>query len=675
MDHFRNEVGRVHGPVVQARDIHGGVHLHGPTARPIGQLPPAVPRFVGRADALDFLTASLDGVGATPVVAVTGTAGVGKTTLAVRWARSVAHLFPDGQLYVDLRGFDPLGPVEPAAAVRGFLDAFAIPAEQVPTDLAAQAALYRSHVEGRRVLVLLDNARDCEQVRPLLPGSPTCAVVVTSRDQLSGLVAREQARRLVLEPLSAEESRALLSNYLGERRVRAQRRAVDELVERCARLPIALAVAGTRAVDEPHLRVDEMVTELAELSTGDGAGTDLGAVFHWSYRVLSPEAARLFRLLGLHPGPDTGLAAAASLVGLPAPTTRRLLRELIRASLLEEHSRGRYRSHDLLREYAAGRAAEEEPAEAVRAAVRRLLDHYLHTGFAGELRLYPYRAPIPLDPPAPGVVVAPLPDLTSAWSWFTAERANLLAALDLADREGFAGHVWRLAWSASTYLGHSGRWSDWEATQRKALAAADRPEVEVLALRVLGRVFTLSGRHDEAVEVLERALAIPSGLAHTHEAISLAHERRGSLAEAHAHARASVGFSARDGLLRRTNALIQLSRVLVALGELEEARTHLDRALELLAGSGDRFSRCEAVECLGRALLRAGDFAGALAHFEEAVAVYREFNHRWSHAHTLTRVGEAWAGLGEEEKARRAWRRAHQLFTLIGHPEAERWRT
>ncbi|MFT7834904.1 NB-ARC domain-containing protein [Saccharothrix sp. BKS2] len=673
MDDLRNTSGPVRGPVVQAGTINGGVHLTGAPARPISQLPPAVPRFVGRADELALLSGLLTGDGATPVIAINGTAGIGKTTLAVTWARSVVDRFPDGQLYVDLRGFDPLGPVEPTAAVRGFLDAFAIPAEQVPTDLEAQAALYRSHVEGRRVLVLLDNARDAEQVRPLLPGSPTCAVLVTSRDHLSGLVAREQARRCVLAPLSIRESRELLSTYLGERRVSAEERAVDELAERCARLPIALAIAGTKAVDEPHLRVYEMVTELAELSTEDDASTDLRAIFGWSYHVLPPDAARLFRLLGLHPGADVPGEAAASLLGLPAAATRRLLHHLVRASLLEEWSRDRYRFHDLLREYAAERAAEEEPAGERRAAVRRLLDHYLHASFAGERQLHPHRASIRLDPPYPGTVVMSVEGITSAWSWFTAEHANLLAALDLADREGFAGHVWRLAWTAQSYLGRSGRWWDWEAVQRRALAAAEDPEVEVLALRGLGRMFTLSGRYDEAVEVLERALAIPLDLMHTHEAISLAYERRGSSIEAHAHARIAVSLATDDSGRRRTRALLQLGRTLVALDEVAEARTHLDRALELLADSDDRISMADAAECLGRVCLRTGDFAGALAHFEEALVGYREFGHRWSHAHTLTRVGEAWSGLGEDEKARRARRRAFRLFTLIGHPEAERW--
>ncbi|MEV1119891.1 NB-ARC domain-containing protein [Actinosynnema sp. NPDC049800] len=339
MDELHNGVvGPVHGPVLQAGAIHGGVHVHPAPPAPINQLPPAVPHFVGRADALDFLSAQVDRQSTLLITSIGGTAGIGKTTLAVHWAHRERDRFPDGQLYVDLRGFDPRGPIDPATAVRGFLDAFQVPEERIPVDLAAQVALYRSHVEGRRMLILLDNARDPDQVRPLLPGSPTCVVLVTSRNRLAGLVAREQAKPLVLDFLSGVEARELLSTYLGADRARAERRAVDELVERCARLPIALAIAGSRATTEPHLGVGELVTEIAELSTGDGL--DIRAVFDWSYRTLSEDAARLFRLLGLHPGADVGVPAAASLVGLPAPRTRRLLGELTGAALLEVRSAG-----------------------------------------------------------------------------------------------------------------------------------------------------------------------------------------------------------------------------------------------------------------------------------------------------------------------------------------------
>lgn len=677
MDELHNGVvGPVHGPVVQAGTIHGGVHVHPAAPAPINQLPPAVPHFVGRADALDFLSAQVDRQSTLLITSIGGTAGIGKTTLAVHWARRERDRFPDGQLYVDLRGFDPRGPIDPATAVRGFLNAFQVPEERIPVDLAAQVALYRSHVEGRRMLILLDNARDSDHVRPLLPGSPTCVVVVTSRSRLGGLVAREQAKPLVLDFLSGGEARELISTYLGVDRARAERRAVDELVERCARLPIALAIAGSRATTEPHLGIGELVTELAELSTGDGL--DIRAVFDWSYRTLSEDAARLFRLLGLHPGADIGVPAAASLVGLPVPRTRHLLDELTGAALLEVRSPGRYRHHDLLREYAAERAAEEEPEEETHAAVTRMLDCYLHTSFAGERQLYPHRDAIALEPARPGVVLPEVPDLGSAWDWFTAEHGNLLAAVDLAVREGFTGHTWRLPWALSSYLGRSGRWHDWEATQLDALAAAralgDR-EIEALALRVLGRVYTLSGRYLDAVDVLDRALAIPvgdAGRSHAHEAISLAHERRGAIEEAHSHARRAVAIADAIGhLSRQVNARIQLGRALVGLGHLDEARDRFHQVIDMMAGSGDRISYSDATEGLARIHHRSGDFEGAVSRFEEALECHRDFGDRWSRAHTLCRLGDSHAALGRHDDARRAWRESWELFTRIGHPEAE----
>ncbi|MCC8243530.1 tetratricopeptide repeat protein [Saccharothrix luteola] len=611
MDELRNGVvGPVHGPVVQAGAIHGGVHVHPAPPAPINQLPPAVPHFVGRADALDFLSAQVDRQSTLLITSIGGTAGIGKTTLAVHWAHRERARFPDGQLYVDLRGFDARGPIDPATAVRGFLDAFQVPKERIPVDLAAQVALYRSHVEGRRMLILLDNARDPDQVRPLLPGSATCVVLVTSR-----------------------------------------------------------------ATTEPHLGVGELVTELAELSTGDGL--DIRAVFDWSYRTLSDDAARLFRLLGLHPGADVGVPAAASLVGLPTPRTRRLLGELTGAALLEVRSPGRYRHHDLLREYAAERAAEEETTEGTHAAVARMLDCYLHTSFAGERRLYPYRDPIPLEPAGPGVVLPEVPDLGSAWDWFTAEHGNLLAAVDLAVREGFTGHTWRLPWALSSYFGRSGRWRDWEATQLDALAAAralgDRG-IEALTLCVLGRVYTLSGRYQDAVEVLDRALAIPAGdtrRAHAHEAISLAHERCGAIADAHAHGLLAVAIADATGhRSRRVNARIQLGRALVGVGDLDGARDRFHQVIDMMAGSGDRISYSDATEGLGRVHHRVGDFEGAVARFEEAIECHRDFGDRWSRAYTLCRLGDSLAALGRHDDARRAWFESWELFTRIGHPEA-----
>ena len=297
--------------------------------------------------------------GTVVISAIDGTAGIGKTAVALHWAHRVADRFPDGQLYVNLRGFDPAGsPMAPAEAVRGFLDAFEVPAERIPINLEAQAALYRSLVSGRRILVVLDNARDVGQVRPLLPGSPGCVVVVTSRNHLTSLITVEGARPLTLDLLPVEEAAELLARRLGSGRLAAEQQAVEEIIALCAQLPLALSIVAARAAAHPGFPLAALAAELRDARGGlDGftsgdLTTDLRAVFSWSYQRLGTPAARLFRLLALHPGPDIAIPAAASLAALPAHEVRNLLAELSRSHLLEEHIPGRFAFHDLLRAYA-----------------------------------------------------------------------------------------------------------------------------------------------------------------------------------------------------------------------------------------------------------------------------------------------------------------------------------
>ena len=331
------------------------------------QLPHAMPGFAGRRDALDRLNALLPARvgagldasrGAVVITAISGTAGVGKTSLAVHWAHQVKHRYPDGQLYVNLRGFDPQGAaVKPGDALRGFLDAFGVAPHRIPASPEEQAALYRSLLADRRVLVVLDNARDTDQVTLLLPGVPGCLVVVTSRNRLSGLLA-VGAVPLTLGLPAVAEARQLLSNRIGRDRVAAEPGAVDEIIAACARLPLALAIAAARAAYHPQFSLTALAAELHQARggldafVGESATNDARAVLSWSYHTLSDDAARLFRLLGLHPGPDLTVAAAASLAGDPPGRVRRVLVELTSAHLLDERSPGRFAFHDLLRAYA-----------------------------------------------------------------------------------------------------------------------------------------------------------------------------------------------------------------------------------------------------------------------------------------------------------------------------------
>jgi DNA-binding SARP family transcriptional activator/tetratricopeptide (TPR) repeat protein len=456
-------------------------------------LPPDINGFTGRAAQLAELD-RLAGAGGQPgtvvIAALSGTAGIGKTALAVHWAHRVAGRYPDGQLYVNLRGFDPAAsPVPPAQAVRILLDALGVPARRIPAEPDAQVGLYRSELAGRRVLVLLDNARDAAQVRPLLPGSPTTTVLVTSRKQLTGLVAAEGARPLTLPMLNTTEAYELLAARLGAARVAAEPDAVRTIVARCARLPLALAVAAARAATYPARPLATLAAELTTASrldvlAGEDPVTDARAVFGCSYAALSMPAARLFRLIGTCPGQDISFRGAASLAGLPPVQTRPLLAELTTASLLVEHQPDRYAMHDLLRSYAgelfptgeqhAGNVEYAGVLAARRAAIQRLLDHYLHTAESAARLLDPQRAQLPLPEPSPGALIEPPADAAAALAWFTLERPELVAAVQLAGHSRFDTHAWRLASSLFTLLDEQGRWLDVIASQQTAIAAATR---------------------------------------------------------------------------------------------------------------------------------------------------------------------------------------------------------
>ena len=425
------------------------------------QLPTAIPHLAGRSDELrilDELLGRLDGTAGTAgmagtalILAISGTAGVGKTALAVHWAHQVAERFPDGQLYVNLRGFDPSGaPVEPAEAIRSLLDAFGMSAERIPASPDAQAALYRSLLADRRMLVILDNARDEAQVRPLLPGNAPCLVVVTSRRQLAGLAATECAQLMNLDVLTDAGAHEMLCHRLGPELVDGESEAVVELISLCARLPLALAIAAARHAARPSRALHALVEELRpaqdrltllDASDVADAVTSARAVFSWSYQSLTQPAARMFRLLAVHPGPDITAAAAASVAGLCQERARQALTELVLANLLAEHADGRYTCHDLLRAYAAEQASRSDSDADRRAAMHRMLDHYLHTAF-GAARLLD-QADLPARPHtlAPGVVPEELADRREAFAWFEAERPVLSAAISQAARHGFDGHA------------------------------------------------------------------------------------------------------------------------------------------------------------------------------------------------------------------------------------------
>jgi DNA-binding SARP family transcriptional activator len=444
--------------LAQRRD---GIHVVMPA-----HLPADTPAFTGRVDhihKLDDLLADAGEGGAAIISALAGTAGVGKTALAVHWAHRVRHCFPDGQLYINLRGFDPTGaPIRPEQAIRRFLDALNVPTQRIPTGLDAQIDLYRSLLANKRVLVVLDNARDSDQVRPLLPGVSGCLALITSRNRLAGLVAIDGAHPLILDLLTADEARRLLTTRLGESRVAAEPEALDDLIQLCARLPLALAICAARGAIEPDLPLNDLAARLRDTQgsldalTGDDTATNIRAVFTCSYHTLSPDTARLFRLLSLHPGPDISAAAAASLAGISPDLASRLLADLVNVHLVTEPTSGRYSLHDLLRAYAHEQAYALDSDPDRHAATHRLLDHYLHTAHAAALHLRPHRDRIVLGPQPPEVTIEELGGLTDAIAWFTAEHLTLLAAIQHAASTGFDIQTCQLAWTLSDFLDRRG---------------------------------------------------------------------------------------------------------------------------------------------------------------------------------------------------------------------------
>jgi DNA-binding SARP family transcriptional activator/DNA-binding XRE family transcriptional regulator len=450
------------------------------------QLPGTVAHLAGRATELAALTRLLDEFdsmvpGAAAISVVGGMAGVGKTTLVLYWAHRVASRFPDGQLYANLRGFDPSGsPVTPAEAIRGFLVALGVRADGIPPRPVDPAGLYRSLLAGKRMLIVLDNARDEQQVRPLLPASPNCLVLITSRNQLPGLAATDDARLLSLNVPAEAGTEQLLTGRVGAQRAAAESAAITAIVRLCARLPLALTIAAAIAATRPGLRLASLAAELRDaqcrldiLDTGDPA-TSIRAVFSWSIEQLSAAATGMFRLLGLHPGPDITAAAAASLTGVPVRQARQAISELLRAHLLTEHVPGRFAFHDLLRVYAADQVCQNEDAETQTEAVDRMLSHYLHTAYEAAQLCGPSSEHITIIPSGRGVTPEHFADRQQAYAWFEAEYRVLTGVVTVAFRMGFDDYAWRISCTLAYFLERSGRGHDKAIIRAIALQAAER---------------------------------------------------------------------------------------------------------------------------------------------------------------------------------------------------------
>jgi DNA-binding SARP family transcriptional activator/Tfp pilus assembly protein PilF len=657
----------------------------------VHQLPTAIRHFAGRRNELNILSALLDepppAPGAVVIVVISGTAGIGKTTLGVYWAHLIAARFPDGQLHANLRGFAPSGTaVSPAEAVRGFLDALGVSPQRIPTDLGGQIALYRSLLADRRMLLLLDNAQDAQQVRPLLPGSPGCLVIVTSRSNLASLVAVEAAHPLELDLPPLAEARELLARRLGSGRVAREPQAIDRIVDRCGRLPLALAIAAARAAARPAFPLASLAAELDqadgldEWDTDDPA-SDLRSVFSWSYRMLPPDAARLFRALALHPGPDISVPACSSLLGESPRSTRALLTHLARAHLVNEYLPGRYSLHDLLRAYATELASAIDTEDDRRATRTRMFDHYLHTANRAALLLEPKRDRIQLLPAHPQTIPERLADVASARAWLTSENRVLVALITYAAKVGFDAYVWRLAWSTARFLHWQGHWQDWIETQTMAVEAAQRladPQAEATARRGLSHVHMRLHHDDQALEQVHAALRLFEQLndqanqGQTH--LNAAHllDRLGRYPEALEHVRRAMHLLRASGnTVGEINCLNAFGWLQAKTGHYHEALATCEEALTLVGHADDPRLEAAILDSLGHIHQCLGRYQQTVGCYERAVGLRRQIGDRAAEAATLVRLGDSHQAAGDAEATRNAWQEALQILTAIEHPDAD----
>jgi tetratricopeptide (TPR) repeat protein/transcriptional regulator with XRE-family HTH domain len=651
------------------------------------QLPARFGHFAGREPELNALSRALaatGAAGAVPILAIVGAPGIGKTTLAFHWAHQVASQFPDGQLFVNLRGFDPSGvAATPAQAIRGFLDALGVPAERIPADPQDQEALYRTVLAGKRILIVADNVSSAADVRPLLPGTSGSVVLVTSRDRLMGLAVADGAFILPLELLSDSEAYALLARRLGAERVDAEHEATRDLIRISARLPLALGIAAAFAAAEPDRPLASLVSNLSRaaspleaLDTGDPM-TTVTAVISWSYQHLSPRLAYVFRLLGVHPGPEVSVAAAASLSELQADQTRAALRGLADANLLSEQVPGRYICHDLLRTFAAAQTDSDDRHN----AMRRLLDHYLHTAFAADRAINPARDPIRLDPPVPGVRPERIGDHSDAMTWFEIEHKVLLMAVFLAADNGFVSHAWQLPWTLVDFFERRGYWSDWLETQRIAVAAA-RNHGDTTALahasRGLGYACARMGLDDDAHRYLAEALSPFRqlgdliGEARTHQDISWLLDRQGQQAKALHHDEIALRLYQEAGhLAGQANAFNAIGWLNAALGKYRTTVQFCRRALELQRELGNLRGQAAALDSLGYAHVHLGEHSKAVGCYLQSLRLFREVADRPNEADVLVHLGDAHEGAGDITEAHDAWQLAFVILSNLRDPNAE----
>lgn len=685
--------------------MSGGVHFHSggahssapsdaPTPR---QLPGDIRGFVNRTEELHRLDAVLTGDIGEPLVVsicvIAGTAGAGKTSLALRWAHRTQAHFADGQLYVNLRGYDPGAPVTAQEALHRFLSALGVPSASIPADAEAAAALYRSLLADRRILIVLDNAGTAGQVRPLLPGTAGCLVIVTSRSRLSGLTVRDGAHRVTLGTLPETEAVALLRTVTAGYRAQDDADKLVELARLCARLPLALRIAAERAASRPYMGLDDLIGDLRDesalweaLTVGDDEETEaVRTVFAWSYRALPPDAARLFRLLGIHPGAEFGIPAAAALAGMRISKAEHLLDVLVGAHLVTQSAPDRFEFHDLLRAYATDQAQHEEPPEERRAALRRVLHWYLYTADAAR-RQFTAEPGVPLGPPEAGITPLAFTDHEGARRWYELEHGNLLGATHAADEARLDRIAWQLPAVLRSVHARLNPFEEWFAMGETGLRAARRDgdrAGEAELLESLGMACTQSHRLEEAAEHHEAAMAVRHtlgdrvGEALSLNAIGLIKLRTRQLAHA------EEKFTESWRLFRTLDAgaeweptvLSNLATASYEAGRLDSASHRVHQALAGHRARGDERGEGNALRILSAVQREHGEPEEALSSAQDALDIARRYKNRSWEGYWLLELGRAQQANGHSHAALASYQRSAVLQRQLGDRsrEARAW--
>lgn len=665
------------------------------------QLPAAAATFVGRRGQLDRLARALTGprvTGTPSVVTIDGPPGAGKTAMALRLAHEIKDRFADGQLYVDLHAYSPDGnPARPATVLEEFLLALGVRTGSLPDGVEARAALYRSLLDGRRVLLVLDNALDTAQVESLLPASDGCAVILTSRCRLTGLDV-SQDHRVTLGPMTEDESNVLLRNVIGDDRVDEEPLATQALAKRCGHLPLALRIAAERVATHPHHLVCDLVAELGdEQDRLDALVTDdsyaIRTVFSWSYRDLSGEAARLFRLLGLHLGPHISVGAVAALADIPTAMARRVLDRLVSVHLLEGAPGDQYYMHDLLRVYAAERATAEETAIERRLAAQRVLEWFLRSSYAANHVLAPQRPNPSLPEPRFALVLPEFPRYEDALDWCERELPNLVAATRMAVDLGEYETAWKLPAGLWNFLFLRKRWSAWITSHEVGLVGARRGRDrlgEAWLLNNVALAYRELRRFDEARVHLEQALAMRRdigdrvGQAWTLTALGF-HDSDLGLFESAARRfqetldlRDKIAETDGDDVVARVGnrhgksiALANLGVVFRELRRFDDALGHLRRALEISREIHDRHGESYTLIKLSDTYRDLGRTEDALAASAEALDIRRDIGDRWGEAEVLHNRGHALFDNGQHGEAAQSWHQAAGIFDELGDPRAQ----